>query len=191
MNMNTTNPRLAVGPLILAAMIVLACLSRLLPHPPNFSPIAAVGLFGGAFFASRNLALLVPVLAVVISDVALGYINGGLYGDYVGSTGQLIVLGATVLCTVIGFALRNRKSSVAVATAAVASTAMFFLTTNFGAFLTDPQYPKTVAGLGMAYVAGIPFVKWSLISTLMYSAFLFGGFQLLRSGTPALRAQTV
>lgn len=172
-------------------MIVLACLSRLLPHPPNFSPIAAVALFGGAFFAKRGLAMLVPLIALLISDIALAATNGGVYSGYLGGQSQMLVFVATVLTTAIGFGLRNNKRSLPVIGAAVLSTGLFFLITNFGAFLTDPTYPKTMAGLGAAYVAGIPFLKWSLLSTLMYSAILFGGFQLLRRSSPALHAQTV
>ena len=73
---------LALGPLVLTGMIVLAALSRLLPHPPNFSPIEAVALFGGAYFARRGMALLVPLLAMFVSDCVLGLVNGGIYFEY-------------------------------------------------------------------------------------------------------------
>ena len=182
---------IALGPWILAAMIVLACLSRFMPHPPNFSPIAAVALFGGAFFANRTLAIIVPLVALLISDLAIGLGNGGVYSEYLGSTSQILVFAAMILTSVIGFGLRNNKRSLPIIGAGIVSTALFFLITNFGAFLSYSMYPKTLAGLGQAYVAGIPFLKWSLLSTLMYSAILFGGFQLLRRTTPALHAQTV
>ena len=188
---SNSSSKLAMGPWILAAMIVLACLSRLLPHPPNFSPIAAVALFGGAFFANRGLAVFVPLAALFASDVILAVGAGGLYSGYIGSTGQMLVYAATALISVIGFSLRKNQRSLPVIGAGLVGTAMFFLITNFGAFLSDPNYPKTLAGLGAAYVAGIPFLKWSVISTMMFSAILFGGFQLLRQKNPALRAQTV
>lgn len=172
-------------------MIVLACLSRFMPHPPNFSPVAAVALFGGAFFANRTLAILVPIVALLISDLIMAAGNGGLYSSYLGSTSQILVFGAMVLTSIIGFSLRNNKRSLPVIGAAIVSTALFFLITNFGAFMSYAMYPKTFAGLGQAYVAGIPFLKWSLLSTLMYSGILFGGFQLLRRRSPALQAQTV
>jgi len=57
---------LAIGPLVLTSMILLAALSRLLPHPPNFSPIEAVALFGGAYFAKRTWAVAVPLIAMAI-----------------------------------------------------------------------------------------------------------------------------
>ena len=52
-------------------MIVAAALSRLLPHPPNFSPVEAMALFGGAYFASRAWAVAVPLLAMLLSDLVM------------------------------------------------------------------------------------------------------------------------
>ncbi len=78
---------LASGPLSLVGMILLAALSRLLPHPPNFSPVEAVALFGGAYFARRSTAIWVPLAAMFISDLALGLINGGSYSEYFLSAG--------------------------------------------------------------------------------------------------------
>lgn len=64
---STPSPSLAPGPLLLIGLIVLAALSRLLPHPPNVSPVEAIALFGGAYFGRRSLALLVPVLAMLLA----------------------------------------------------------------------------------------------------------------------------
>ena len=74
----------APGPLALSGLIVLAALSRLLPHPPNFSPVEAIALFGGAYFASRQWALVVPLLAMLLSDLALGALHGDSYASYLG-----------------------------------------------------------------------------------------------------------
>ncbi|MCC7248139.1 MAG: hypothetical protein IT473_05905, partial [Lysobacter sp.] len=70
---------LAPGPLLLVGMILLAALSRLLPHPPNFSPVEAIALFGGAYFAHRAWAVAVPLIAMLVSDIALGLTMGGEY----------------------------------------------------------------------------------------------------------------
>lgn len=74
----------ASGPLVLAGLIIAAALTRLLPHPPNFSPVEAIALFGGAYFAARQWALLVPLLAMLISDLALGALHGADYASYLG-----------------------------------------------------------------------------------------------------------
>ena len=182
---------LAPGPWILGSLILLAALSRLLPHPPNFSPVEAIALFGGAFFASRALALLVPLVAMFASDLALGLLHGGLYAGWFGSAGFWLVYLCIAASVVLGFGLRGRAGAGRVLAYCLAGSVLFFLVTNFGAWLASPLYPRTGAGLMQAYVAGIPFFQWTVLGTIAYAALLFGGFGLLRARLPVLRAQTV
>lgn len=181
----------APGPLVLAGLIVLAALTRLLPHPPNFSPVEAIALFGGAYFASRQWAAIVPLLAMLIADLALGALNGASYASYLGGYTFWSVYACIALSVMLGFGLRGKVSGERVIGYALAGSALFFAVTNFAAWLADPIYPKTAAGLAAAYVAGIPFFRWTVLGTLFYSALLFGSFALLRRRVPALRAQTV
>jgi len=178
------------GPLVLAALIFIAALSRVLPHPPNFSPIEAVALFGGAYFAKRHWALLVPLAAMFLSDMVLGLLRGGLYLEYFASAGYLLVYACILLSTLLGFGLRGKVSASRVLGYSLAGSMLFFLVTNFGVWLSSPMYPQNAAGLLAAYVAGVPFFQWTVLGTLFYSALLFGGFELLRKRVPALRAQT-
>lgn len=182
---------LAPGPLLLAGMIVIAALSRLLPHPPNFSPVEAMALFGGAYFASRAWALVVPLIAMLLSDVLLGVINGGSYMSYVASLGFWSVYLCIALSAVLGFGLRGKVGSGRVLGYSLVGSVLFFVVTNFTSWLGSPMYPQTAEGLIAAYVAGIPFFQWTVLGTLSYSALLFGGFALLRRQVPSLRAQTV
>jgi len=182
------------GPLVLCALIVLAALTRLLPHPPNFSPVEAIALFGGAYFASRAWALAVPLIAMLLSDFLLGLIRGGVYLEYFVSAHFLAVYACIALSTVLGFGLRGRVGGVRVLGYALTGSVLFFLATNFAVWLTASPldaHPACNAGLLPCYVAGIPFFQWTLLGTLFYSALLFGGFTLLRRRLPALRAQTV
>src|SRR3990167_7870052 len=181
---------LASGPLLLVGMIVLAALSRLLPHPPNFSPVEAIALFGGAYFMKRSAAIWVPLVAMFISDLALGVVNGGIYSEYFLSAGFLLVYLCIALSTVVGFALRGRVTAVRVAGYSLVGSVLFFLVTNFGAWLGSAMYPQTGAGLVSAYVAGIPFFQNTVLGTLFYSVVLFGSFALLRRRIPALGLQT-
>lgn len=189
--MNSPASQTAAGPLMLAALIFIAALTRVIPHPPNFSPIEAVALFGGAYFAKRHWALLVPLMAMFASDLVLGLLNGGIYWSYFASAGYLLVYACIALSTVLGFGLRGKVGAGRVLAYSLAGSLLFFVVTNFGAWLSDPSYPKTAAGLVACYVAGIPFFQWTVLGTLFYSALLFGGFELLRSRVPALRPQTV
>ena len=179
------------GPIALALLIFMAALTRVIPHPPNFSPIEAVALFGGAYFAKRHWALLVPLVAMFASDLVLGLLNGGLYWSYFSSAGYLLVYLCIALSTVLGFGLRGKVGASRVLGYSLAGSLLFFVVTNFGAWLSDPIYPKTAAGLSAAYVAGVQFFQWTVLGTLFYSALLFGGFELLRNRNPVLRAQTV
>lgn len=178
------------GPLILIGMIVLAALSRLLPHPPNFSPLEAVALFGGAYFVKRWMAFIVPMIALLVSDLALGVINGGIYVQYYFSISFVLVYACIALLTLMGLGLRGKVGVGRVAGFSVAGSLLFFLVTNFASWLGSPMYPQTAAGLSAAYVAGIPFLQNTVLGTLFYSGLLFGGFAYLRRQHPALRLQT-
>jgi len=186
----TPAPASVSGPLLLGGMIVLAALSRLLPHPPNFSPVEAIALFGGAYFARRTAAIWVPLAAMFLSDLALGLMNGGIYWSYFLSAGYLLVYLCIALSALLGFGLRGRVSALRVGAYSLLGSVLFFLVTNFGAWLGSTMYPQTGAGLAAAYVAGIPFFQWTLLGTLFYSALLFGSFAWLRARSPALVAQT-
>ena len=181
----------AAGPLVLAALIIVAALTRVLPHPPNFSPIAAIALFGGAYFAARAWAVLVPLAGLLISDLVLASINGGLYASWFSGSGIWVIYGCIALTTAMGFGLRGKVTGVRVLGYSLAGSALFFVVTNFAAWLGNPMYPKTAAGLVASYVAGIPFLQSSVLGTLFYAAVLFGGFALLRRQLPVLRPQTV
>lgn len=181
-----TTTKLNPGPWVLAAMIFVAALTRLLPHPPNFSPVEAVALFGGAYFASRWLALAVPLFAMFVSDLALGMVNGGIYFDYFASAHFIGIYAVIALSSVLGFGLRGRATGTRVLGYSLLGSVLFFLVTNAMSGTTFCQ-----AGLMSCYAAGLPFFKWTLLGTLFYAALLFGGFALLRRRVPQLQAQTV
>jgi multisubunit Na+/H+ antiporter MnhF subunit len=170
---------LASGPLLLGGIILLAALSRLLPHPPNFSPMGAVALFGGAYFASRAAAVWVPL------------INGGIYSEYFLSAGFVLIYSCIALSSLLGFVLRGRVTAMRVLGCSLLGSILFFVVTNFGVWLGSTMYPQTGAGLVAAYVAGIPFFQNTLMGTLFYSALMFGSFAAIRQRHPGLRLQTV
>lgn len=181
---------LASGPLLLIGIILLAALSRLLPHPPNFSPVEALALFGGAYFARRGMAIAVPLMAMLVSDLALGLINGGLYSEYFLSAGFLLVYACIAVSAVLGFSLRGRVTGFRVAGLAVAGSVLFFLVTNFGTWLGSGMYPQSASGLAAAYVAGVPFFQNTVLGTLFYCGVMFGSFAWMRRRNPGLRLQT-
>ena len=169
------NTRLVTLTLIIFAI----ALFRLIPHPPNISPVAAMALFGGAFFTDRRVALLVPFLALLLSDLVLGLHDTMVY-----------VYAGFALTVAIGCWVGRNPKATRVSAAVIASSLLFFLITNFGTWVTSGLYPLTAEGLVQAYVAGLPFLQNSLIGNIVFTALLFGGFALLQRRFPALASET-
>lgn len=173
----------------LLSITLAAALARLLPHWPNFTPIGALALFGGAYFMRRGAAFAVPLAAMLISDIVLGITR---YGTVMWHS-QPVVYGSFVAVVFIGMLLRNRRTlfsvggAFSVAGASVAASVLFFLTTNFAVWYGGEMYPDTAGGLVACYVAGIPFFWNTLAGDLFYSAVLFGSFELAQRRWPALR----
>lgn len=170
----TSNPvRLAA---LLTAIAAAAAL-RLVPHPPNFSPIDAMALFSGAYFGRRALALLAPLAALLLSDLVLGFYSG-----------MLFQYAAVVVIVLIGSLALSRIGVLRLAVGAVASSVVFFAVSNLGVWLASGMYAHTLVGLGACYLAAIPFFQNTLAGDLFYTALLFGGFALAEHFAPRLRA---
>lgn len=167
-----TRPRF----LTLVAIVAAAAAMRLLPHWPNFTPIAAIALFGGAHFARPRTAFAVPLAAMLLSDAVLG-LHATLPFVYVSFVGIVA----------LGLLLRRRRTVLNVGAAALASSVGFFAVTNFGAWAVGGLYPHTAAGLAAAFVAALPFYAPTLAGDLVYTAVLFGGFALAQRALPVLR----
>lgn len=166
--------------LIIAGMITLAVLSRLLPHPDNFSPLAAVALFGATYFSDKKWAFIVPVVAMIISDAVIGF-----------HALSLVVYGCFAATALLGVGLLpNRVSPLRVAGAALLGTMLFFVVTNFAVWAFDPyqMYAHDAAGLTLCFVNALPFLAKSLLGDMFYTGLLFGSFALLQEQVPALRA---
>src|SRR3954454_17237153 len=143
--MTGNTPRLAA---LLLAVLAAAAL-RLVPHPPNFTPIGAMALFSGAYLARRGaIAFVAPLAALFLSDVVLGFYHGMATVYF--SVALIVLLGS--------FALR-RVSAIRVGAAAITSSVLFFVVTNFGMWLFSGLYPRTLPGLEACYVAAIPFFQ--------------------------------
>ncbi len=166
------SPRFA----IIAGLILASAASRLLPHQPNFTPIGAVALFGGACLADRRLAFLVPLAAMFLSDLVLGLHRG-----------MPVVYLCFGLVVCLGFRLRCHRRPLPVAAAAVAGALQFYLVTNFGVWSHGKLYPLTLDGLAACYVAALPFLQNMLLGNLGYAALLFGGLALAERQFPTVR----
>ncbi len=187
--MKTINLRYGV----LALMVLAAAFSRLLPHPSNFAPIGAMSLFGAAYFSRKDIALLVPVIAMWLSDLV---INNVLYTQYFDGfvffyQGCLWTYVAFIAIGLLGFVLLKKVKVQNVFLASILAAIVFFLISNFGVWQSGTMYPKTFSGLMACYTAGLPFLKNTLLGNLFYSSVLFGSFELAQSRIYALRLNRI
>ena len=157
----------------------MAVAARLLPHPPNFAPIAAMALFGGAYLNPRY-AIIFPLIAMFLSDIFIGF-----YSPLV----MVSVYGSFVLVGLLGMWLKKRKTPTKVIAAAISSSILFFLITNFAVWAAG-AYARDLSGLVQSYIMGLPFLKNTLAGDLFYTASFFGGYELavriVNSRKPAL-----
>ncbi|MBK7964035.1 MAG: hypothetical protein IPK10_01070 [Bacteroidetes bacterium] len=164
----------------LILFIFLSALTRFFPPIANFTPLAAMALFGGTYLINKKWAFIIPLTAIFISDIIFEIYNGtGFYPD------MIFVYGSMALITCLGFYLRGREQRQTIMVASLTGSIIFFLLTNFGTWTTG-YYGYTASGLMNCYVAGIPFFKGTLIGDLFYNIVFFGGFALASRMTPIL-----
>ncbi len=171
--MTSINARLTV---LISAILAAAAL-RLVPHPPNFSPIDAMAVFSGAYLGRRWLAFVAPLAALLLSDVVLGFYHG-----------MATVYATVALVVMIGWWVSSRRTALRIGAGSVVGSVVFFMITNFGMWLFSGFYPVTYAGLVACYTAAIPFFQNTIAGDLFYAVLLFGGFRIAELMLPQLRA---
>ncbi len=161
---------------LITIMIIAAAASRFIPHPPNFSSIAAIAIFGGAYFGDKKLSFIIPLLAMFLSDIYLGFhrLIPAVYTSF-----AIIVF--------IGFKLREKKTPINIGLAAISGSVIFYVITNFAVWIMSNYYPHTIVGLIKCYITAIPFFQNSLGGDLTYTILLFGSFELLKKYIPYIK----
>ena len=152
-------------------MIFAGALMRLIPHWPNFTPIAAIALFGGTFLKRKDLAFLIPVAAMLFSDLIIGFHSTMLpvYLSFIAIVG-------------FGLILQKRLTLINTFTASLAASVLFFLVTNFASWSSGMMpYPMNAGGLIQAYIAGLPFLFNGVLGDLFYTSVLFGALYFVTS----------
>lgn len=168
---------------LIIAIILLAAFSRLIPHPPNFSALIALGIFGGAHFSKKIHALIIPIFAIWISDL---FINNYIYNDifneftffYQGFFFQYISFLIIPLFSI--FIFKNGISLKNTIFGSVSSSLIFFFISNFGVWISGTIYSKTIPGLISCYITAIPFLQNSIAGNIFYTSILFGGYYFLQ-----------
>jgi hypothetical protein len=184
---------------VLIAGIFIAALGRVVSHPPNFAPMTALALFGGAYLSRRWVAFLVPLAAMLVGDSCLELAArwAHLYGTanwLAGSHGFYASMWTTylafVLVVAIGCWLGSRAGVVRIALATFASSLTFFIVTNFAVWAMENIYPRTMGGLMNCYFVALPFFANTVASDVIFVTILFGGLALLEGAKERSRVHS-
>ena len=168
--------------LLALSLVCTAAAVRLFPHPDNFAPVGAMGLFCAAYLR-RSWGMAVPFIALFLSDLVL---NNVIYSAYFPSfawfTSAWIYLSFAAVLAVGILIFQKSVSPTKVLLASLTASLVFFLVSNFSTFIETNLYPKNAAGLLACYTAGLPFLKNTILGDLFFSAVMFGTYSLyLRS----------
>ena len=160
----------------LIGLIFAAALSRLVPHPWNVAPITAMALFAGSCFGQKLRAFGVPLLAMLLSDVFLGFYST-MWSTYL----------AFALIVFLGFWIGDKRTPSRIASATFIGSVLFFAVTNLAVWLFSGMYSRDLTGFSTCFTLAIPFFRNTLLGDAFYSAALFGSFAVAERAIPSLK----
>lgn len=146
---------------VVFVLIIAAAAARLLPLPPNFTPILAIAFFAGSRISKTWVAYAIPFVALLASDLVIGFYPG-----------MAMIYIPFLIMVALGMKASARRVSGHLALGTLGAV-IFFLLSNFGVWLATPMYPKTWDGLIQCYTMGIPFFRNTLLSLGFFGSFLF------------------
>jgi hypothetical protein len=167
---------------LVVGLVSLDVFARLLPHAPNFTPIAASALFAGAILRTRPLAFVVPLAAMLLSDCVLGFYDWRV---------MFVSYAAFAAPAAMGLLARRSSGPIVLFPLAIASSVIFFITTNFAVWTFSGMYIRDLTGLTKCYIAALPFFQNSLEGDLFWTAILFGGVWIFRMVFTMRRAELI
>ena len=133
-------------------------LSRIIPHPPNFTPIIASAIMAPLLVKDRLFGIAIPILAMFISDVIIGFYS------------YQLVIYLSILAIALVSPMHKNYTKLGIM--AVGASIWFFISTNFAEWIIWDYYPKTIEGLLACYTLALPFFKNTLISTILFTGIL-------------------
>ena len=139
-------------------ILLIMVLSRLIPHPPNFTPIIAIAMMSGYFFKNLKYSILVLASTMILSDMILGFHNT-----------MLFVYLPLFLVVIYFLKLKKEIYFKNLFIFSIGSSLVFFIISNFGVWLMGNMYEKNFYGLIDCYFLAIPFYKNTLLSTIIFS----------------------
>ena len=146
------------------SLILILAFARLIPHPPNFTPIIAVALVSGFFFKNINLSLLILLVAMLLSDLFIGFYENVIF-----------VYASLLLITFVFHKISNKINFKNLFIYGFVGSIIFFIVSNFGVWalgspgVHDIAYEKSLSGLIQCYILAIPFFGNTFLSTVIFS----------------------
>jgi len=142
------------------SLILILVFARLIPHPPNFTPIIAVAILSSCFFRNVYLSIAILLVSMLLADVVIGF-----YKD------MLFVYISLLLIPIIFFKISSKINYKNLFIFGFIGALIFYLVSNFGVWLVGNLYSKDIDGLVECYYLAIPFFRNTLFSTIFYSYF--------------------
>jgi hypothetical protein len=149
-------------------LVLVGVTYRVLPHPANFAPVAAIALFSGFYF--RRYFIFVPALAMLVSDFFIGFYGWKL---------MVIVYFGIIFASFLGILMRKNKSILALFGFSLLGSVFFYLSTNFAVWAFGSWYQHNLQGLTECYLLALPFFRNTIAGDLFYSSIIFGLYELL------------
>ncbi|MCY2934933.1 MAG: hypothetical protein NT172_12300 [Planctomycetota bacterium] len=172
MRLGNHDGRLGHTPLMIGLIASAGILGRIIPHAPNATPMAALGLIAGSLIGGRA-AIAIPLAILAITDLAIG-----TYSPVV----MIAVYACMIVPGLLGMTLlKHSRNPLRIAACAAASSALFFLVTNFAVWSAGGWYADNFAGLMACYAAALPFARNMLAGDLVWSAAMFAGLALMEN----------
>ena len=146
------------------SLIIILAFARLIPHPPNFTPIIAVAIISGYFFKNFNLSVLILLAPMLISDLFIGFYENVIF-----------VYLSLILITFIFHKISSKINFKNLFIYGFVGSVIFFVVSNFGVWalgspgIQDIAYEKSLSGLIQCYILAIPFFGNTFLSTLIFS----------------------
>jgi len=143
-------------------LVLLACISRLIPHPPNFTPISAIAIFSGAIIVDKKNAFLIPFIIVFFTDLIIG-MHGYMWAVYLGFA----------INTLLGISISKNLKIPSIFVAGVFGSLQFYIITNFAVWLSSGMYDHTLDGFLRCLTLAVPFYKNTVLGDIFYITMLF------------------
>ena len=179
--------------ILIIALVAIGIIGRLIPHPPNFTPIIAIALFASHIFKNKWIVILTPLMAMWISDLVINNYSYAGYHDslVIFSPSFLWVYGPIICIALLGTVLIKKLKISNIALSSISGSLIFFLVSNFGVWISGTiyidgvlttMYAKSLAGLIQCYISAIPYFGNALVGDLVYCTILFTSYSLAFSG---------